>query len=101
MHSRMLLVPALAMVVITLASCGTKSTAPTSGAGTPTGPSFNLTFPATGTSQSFTFVEAGSWAYHCNPHGPGMSGTVVVDASAASDSALVTLGPSTLTPRRR
>ena len=101
MHSRMLLVPALAIVAITLVGCGTKSTSPAyggGGGGTPTGPSFNLTFPATGSSQSVTFTDIGSWAYHCTPHqGMGMTGTVVVSASASSDSATVTVGVPTNT----
>ena len=61
------------------------------------GPTFNLTFPATGASQSLVFNDAGSWVYHCTPHGTatsGMRGTVVVDAGSANDSALVTGGPS-------
>lgn len=68
------------------------------------GPTFDLRFPATGASQSFTFTPAGSWVYHCTPHGSqtsGMRGTVVVDAGSAIDSALVSVGESntlTFTP---
>jgi plastocyanin len=94
MHPRTLLAPTLAILAITLAGCsaGNKSTAPVLGSGTPTGPSFNLGFPAKGASQTFTFADAGSWDYHCNPHGPAMSGTVVVSASAPADSDTVAVG---------
>jgi plastocyanin len=93
MHSRLLLLPALALAV-TLASCGSKSsTSPAGGgSGPPTGPTFNLVFTAQGASQSFTFPDAGSWGYHRNPHGSiGMTGTVVVSAAGA-DSDTVAVG---------
>lgn len=96
MNRRLLLVPALALVAITLASCGSKSTSPAGGsAGPPTGPSFNLSFPATRTSRSFTFADTGSWVYHCAAHGSqtaGMRGTVVVTATATADSDTVAVG---------
>ncbi len=64
------------------------------GGGTPD-PVFDLRFPATGASQSFTFTKDGAWDYACTPHaGSGMDGTVVVNAGSANDSALVTIGPS-------
>lgn len=64
------------------------------GGGTPD-PAFDLRFPATGASQSFTFAKDGTWDYVCTPHaGSGMEGTVVVNAGSANDSALVTIGPS-------
>jgi plastocyanin len=101
MHSRLLLVPALAIVATTLAGCpaGTQSTAPAyggGGGGTTAGPSFDLAFPAPGTSRTWMFADTGSWDYRCKAH-PGMTGTVVVTATAATDTALVTLGPSTNT----
>lgn len=64
------------------------------GGGTPD-PVFDLRFPATGASQSFTFTKDGTWDYACTPHASsGMDGTVVVNAGSANDSALVTIGPS-------
>lgn len=69
------------------------------GGGSPTNPgganpTFNLTFPATGHSQSFTFADAGTWNYRCSPHGSsGMTGSVTVSASAVDDSAVVNVGP--------
>lgn len=60
-----------------------------------TGPSFDLHFPATNASQTFVFNDAGTWDYHCTPHGSqGMTGSVVVNASSANDSMLVSVGPS-------
>ena len=57
------------------------------------GPTFNLTFPATGTSHSFMFMDIGTWSYRCTPHsGSGMTGTVTVNASSANDSVVVELG---------
>lgn len=83
----------LAIAALVIAGCGggsSKSTSPGGG-----GPTFDMHFPATGSSQQFTFTTAGTWAYHCTPHqGSGMTGTVVVDMSAGSDSALVQVGPS-------
>ena len=76
---------AFALVVTALAASCSKdnSTAPNS---TITGPTFSFTFPQTGTSHEFQFPDAGNWGYHCIPHGSsGMTGTVIVDASAASD----------------
>jgi plastocyanin len=64
----------------------------------PGAPSFDLRFPATGVSKDFTFTTAGTWDYHCTPHqGSGMTGTVVVNASAPADSAVVTVGPGNTT----
>ncbi len=61
---------------------------------TMTGPTFNFTFPQTGTSHQFTFTDVGTWNYACIPHGSGgMTGTVIV-AAAGADSALVQVGPS-------
>jgi len=85
---------AIALVVV---ACS-KSTSPMSGGGGggggTTGPTFDLHFPATGTSQSLTFTDVGSWGYQCTPHGSccGMTGTVVVNASTGADSALVNVG---------
>lgn len=79
-----------------LAGCGGGGgSGPTNPGGTPSDPVFDLRFPATGASQSFTFTKDGTWTYVCTPHaGSGMEGTVVVNAGAAQDSALVTVGPS-------
>ena len=77
---------AVLAVVALAASCSKKSsTAPNV---VVTGPTFNFTFPQTWTSHEFTFADAGSWDYHCIPHSPGMSGTVIVDAGSTNDSVL-------------
>lgn len=85
----------LALLVAAIAGCGgssSKSTNPGGGGGG--GPTFNFTFPQTGTSHSFTFADAGTWNYHCTPHqGGGMTGTVVVNAGASLDSVVVQVGP--------
>ena len=58
------------------------------------GPTFNFTFPQTGTSHTLQFLTVGSWNYRCVPHsGSGMSGTVVVDATTGLDSVVVQVGP--------
>jgi plastocyanin len=58
------------------------------------GPTFNFTFPATGVSHSLMFMDVGTWAYHCTPHGgSGMTGSITVDAGSAIDSVLVEVGP--------
>ena len=82
-----LLLALAVLVVVALAeSCSKKSsTAPNQMV---TGPTFNFTFPQTGTSHEFMFPDAGSWDYRCIPHSPGMSGTVIVDAGSANDSVL-------------
>lgn len=94
MHPRTLLLPALAIVAIAFAGSPgcTKATTPTYGGTVATGPSFSLSFPAQGASQSLTFTDIGSWDYHCNPHGPAMAGTVVVSASASTDTDTVAVG---------
>ncbi len=99
MHFRSLVVPALVIAVTAFVGCsgGGKTTAPVfgGGAGGSGGPSFDLRFPAPGSSQQLTFASAdtGSWSYHCTPHqSMGMTGTVNVTATAASDTALVTVG---------
>jgi plastocyanin len=96
----MLLVPALALVSITLGDCASRTTAPrydSGPGGMSTGPAFNLAFPAQGHSQSFTFADAGSWGYHCVAHQSlGMTGTVVVSASATADSDTVAVGVNSL-----
>ena len=71
-----------------------------SGGGSPTSPgggggtvSFSFTFPSVGSSSSQVFATAGSYAYRCNTHqGSGMTGTVVVNAGSAVDSAIVNVG---------
>lgn len=89
---------AVITIAIFLSSCGggSSSTSPgTGGGGGGSGPSFDLSFPATGASRSFTFATAGTWNYQCSPHGNccGMTGSVVVNAGATEDSAVVTVGP--------
>ncbi len=59
-----------------------------------TGPNFDFSFLQTGTSHELPFITVGSWDYRCVPHaGGGMTGTVIVSASAPNDSALVQVGP--------
>ena len=59
------------------------------------GPTFNLTFPAQGTSQAVTFITVGSWSYRCEPHATGgMTGTVNVEVASPNDSVVVAVGPS-------
>ena len=102
MPRRALLVPAALFCVliaaIVIGACskgggGYGTTYPAPGGGGTT--SFNLAFPATGASQSYTFTTAGSFLYHCVPHGTGsgtMKGTVVVSAGATADSDTVAVG---------
>lgn len=90
-----LLIAGLAAAVY-LVSCSSSG-----GGGSPTSPggggggtvTFSFTFPSVGSSSSQIFATAGNYAYHCNAHqGAGMTGTVVVDAGSAVDSALVNVG---------
>ncbi len=88
----------LALLTLALAvvlGCGGGSSSSTNpGGGGGGGPTFDLHFPATGASQRFDFADAGTWDYHCTPHGnQGMTGTVAVSASASDDSAVVQVGP--------
>jgi plastocyanin len=58
---------------------------------------FNANMNATGASFQHTFTTASTgYCYHCTIHstscGTGMSATVVVDAAAAQDSAVVNVG---------
>ena len=80
---------ALTLLALTLnSSCASKdnSTAPAPN----TTESFNYTFPAPGQSIQRTFTTVGSIAYHCAAHeSDGMTGTVVVSASASLDSQVV------------
>ena len=88
--------PVLALLLIcvigVVSGCSNnKSTAPAAGA---SGPTLGFTFPATGSSNSFTFTQAGNWNYRCIPHAAGgMVGVVIVDAVAGADSQLVNVGP--------
>ena len=80
-----------------LSSCSSsKSSAPTAPGGGGGGGgtvNFSFSFPNVGSSSSQVFATAGSYAYHCNAHqGSGMTGTVMVDAGSAMDSALVQVG---------
>lgn len=71
---------------------GSSSRYPTGGSGGGS-TTFNLSFPATDASRSFAFPTAGTFGYHCNPHGAaGMTGTVIVSASATADSDTVAVG---------
>jgi plastocyanin len=101
MPKRPLLVPAslflalIAAIFIGACSSGGSSspTYPAPGGGGGGGTTFSLSFPATGSSQQFTFPTAGTFAYHCIPHGgSGMTGTVTVSASASADSDTVAVG---------
>jgi plastocyanin len=96
MNRRALLVlgSLFSIALFVIIGCGSDSS-PTNpgGGGGGGGPTFDFHFPATGVSHSFTFTTAGTWAYHCTPHASsGMTGTVVVDAGSANDSALVQVG---------
>ena len=58
------------------------------------GPTFNFTFPQTGTSHTLQFLTVGSWSYRCIPHaGSDMTGTVNVEASTGADSIVVVVSP--------
>jgi plastocyanin len=85
-------VAALALLALALvSSCSSKdnSTAPAPN----TSVSFNYAFLAPGQSIQRTFTTVGSFAYHCAAHqGSGMTGTVVVSASASLDSQVVLVG---------
>ncbi|HTR96297.1 MAG TPA: hypothetical protein VMH61_00200 [Candidatus Acidoferrales bacterium] len=97
MRNRLLIVVLLALAAVAITTCS-KSTSSTNpygggGGGGGGGPSFNLTFPATNTSQEFTFSDSGSWGYRCAVHGSlGMTGTVDVTVTAAAESAVVGVG---------
>lgn len=85
---------ALAMAVAAATSSCSSSgdSGPTSPGGGGGGTSFNLGPFALQQSATLTFVNAGTFGYHCIPHrSMGMTGTVQVDASGA-DSALVQVG---------
>src|SRR5262245_1050248 len=93
-------VPALTLVgVLTLSALAALAVGCSSNGGSsptqpPPGPTFNFLFPGTGVSNQLTFTDVGAWAYHCSAHASlGMTGTVVVDAASAVDSALVQVGP--------
>jgi plastocyanin len=93
-------IPALVLVAAIGAGCSSSSN--NSVVPQPVaGPNFSYGFPAAGnpppaapgTSNKRIFTEVGSWVYRCIPHGPaGMTGTVIVDTSAALDSAAVEVG---------
>jgi len=90
-RSAITLVSALALCAALGAGCSSKDSAT---APPPvTGPSFNFAFPTAGQSVEFTFATAGSYSYRCAAH-PSMTGTVVVNAGAPVDSALVEVGYS-------
>lgn len=91
---RSALLPALALltVVALVPSCGGKDA--TSPPPPPTGPTFNFTYSGAGGSNSFTFTEAGDWAYRCTFHSTlGMTGTIFVRESSTRTSATVTVAP--------
>jgi hypothetical protein len=56
-------------------------------------PSCPSTCMGSGATFTFTFVKAGTFAYHCRVHGLAMSGTVVVQAAATT----TTTTPTTVT----
>ncbi len=88
---------AIIALVIVLASCGSGGTGgPNPGGGSSGGPSFDFSFPSTGTSRAFAFADSGAWDYQCSPHGGccGMKGVVIVSSLATAESALVQVGPS-------
>ena len=58
----------LAVAAFAIVGCGGGSSN-TTNPGTGGGPTFDFHFPSTGTSNQFTFSAAGTWAYHCTPHG--------------------------------
>lgn len=90
-----LVVAGLAAAVYLSSCSSSKSSAPTSPGGGGGTVNFSFSFPNVGSSSSQVFATAGSYAYHCNAHqGQGMTGTVVVDAGSAVDSALVQVGAS-------
>ena len=77
----------VAFVLLTVALAGCSEDKSTTAPPVVTGPTFNYTFPQTGTSHSRVFTEVGSWDYRCTPHaGGGMTGTVIVDAASTVDS---------------
>src|SRR4051812_34011421 len=78
-----------ALAVASGCSKGT-SPAPAAGGGT-TNPSFSFDFASNGITHDFMFTTAGSWPYHCNFHS-FMTGTVIVDAAAPNDTAIVSVG---------
>ena len=91
---------AFVLVAAVVASCSGGSSNSTAPAPVP-GPNFSFAFPTTGSlatpgtsnKRIFTAAEVGTWGYHCIPHqSAGMTGTVVVDAAATADSALVGVG---------
>lgn len=91
-RTRLLLLACLtAFALIAAAGCSSeKSTNPPF----TSGPTFNFTFPQTGTSHTLQFLTVGSWNYRCIPHSSsGMNGTVVVEATTGLDSAVVQVGP--------
>lgn len=82
---------ASAATLAVLALCSACSNKDSSAPQVVAGPTFNFTFPQTGTSHTRVFTEVGTWNYGCTAH-PGMSGTVIVSASSTVDSAVVQVG---------
>lgn len=83
----------LAILVATFAAgCSSKdsATAPP----VVTGLTFDFSFPTAGQSVQQTFTTAGTFGYRCIAHATtnNMVGTVIVDASATTDSAFVEVG---------
>jgi len=76
----------LVVLVITLAIAGVAGCSKSGDSTSPppvTGPTFSVSFPASGASQKITFTDIGTWTYHCIPHGTAMQGNVVVLALPA------------------
>lgn len=78
---------ALALLSAAALAPGCSSKGGTSTNPTVTGPTFDFSFPAAGTSHELTFTDVGSWDYRCITHGSlGMTGTVVVSTTSTNDS---------------
>ena len=73
--------------------CSKNSSSPAVSTGGGTDPTFDLPFSTTGTVHEIVFSQIGSWNYHCNFHS-SMTGTVVVNSTAPTDSAFVSVGGS-------
>jgi plastocyanin len=92
MNSRALVVLAalLLCAAVGVMSCS-KSTSPKPVP--PSATTFDLRFPANGTSQFFRFMTPGTYDYLCTPHRlSGMIGTVIVSDAAGADSDTVAVG---------
>ncbi len=88
----------LFLIALALSSPACRGKSSTEPPGTTTETKFNFTFPGVGATHTFTFMQAGDWAYHCSTHQvDGMTGTIFVRASSTRMTANVTVGPGTST----